>query len=211
MSEVKKNIRQREKVPLSCLVNQTVNPPITATFIRFVSGNRSIITLDVSSNATNASYINTTLIFYLPNQVQWNSSDQFSIYFDEGVLYSNATVRSPARNTSDFWSITVVDSPSVVTTAVTTMMTQTTGFPTSMSGGTSGYPVTSMSFTEPTNQANTTMSTGATRIIGESSPTRSAQLGMGLGITFISLIVIGEIVYFKYCYSDHGRSGSYYT
>jgi hypothetical protein len=38
--------------------------------------------------------------------------------------------------------------------------------------------------------------------IGEPPPTRSAQLGMGLGITFIGCIIIGEIIYFKFFY--HG-------
>jgi hypothetical protein len=47
--------------------------------------------------------------------------------------------------------------------------------------------------------------------LGEPSPTRSAQLGMGLGITFIAIAIVAEIIYFKYCYSGNQRSGSYYT
>jgi hypothetical protein len=46
---------------------------------------------------------------------------------------------------------------------------------------------------------------------GESPPTRSAQIGMGLGITFITILIVAEIVYFKYCYSGNGRSDSYFT
>jgi len=46
---------------------------------------------------------------------------------------------------------------------------------------------------------------------GEPSPTRSAQVGMGLGITFITIVIISEVVYFKYCYSGAGRSTSYFT
>ncbi|CAF0804895.1 unnamed protein product [Rotaria sp. Silwood1] len=42
-----------------------------------------------------------------------------------------------------------------------------------------------------------------TLLIGESAPTRSAQLGMGLGIAFFGIILIGEIVFFKYFY--HGQ------
>jgi len=38
--------------------------------------------------------------------------------------------------------------------------------------------------------------------IGEPPPTRSAQLGMGLGITFIGFIIIGEITYFKIFYRE---------
>ena len=47
--------------------------------------------------------------------------------------------------------------------------------------------------------------------LGEPPPTRSAKIGMGLGITFISILIIIEIVYFKYCHSGDGRSSSYYT
>ena len=33
---------------------------------------------------------------------------------------------------------------------------------------------------------------------------------MALGIIFISIIVVGEVLYFKFCYDGQGRSDNYY-
>lgn len=162
------------------------------------------------SNSTNVTYGNTTLTFSISDPVPWNVSDQVSIFFDEGVLYSNATVKSTHQNQTTFWTLTVFDPPMIVN--ATTAQPQTTARAmTSMPTETSGHPVTSMMATGQTNPTNTTATTSSPVTVGESSPTRSAQWGMGLGITFITLIVVGEVIYFKYCYSDYGRSGSYYT
>ncbi|CAF0762813.1 unnamed protein product [Rotaria sordida] len=52
---------------------------------------------------------------------------------------------------------------------------------------------------------DTTPSSSSLRTLlkAEPPPTRSAQIGMSLGITFFGIILIGEIIYFKYFY--HGQ------
>ncbi|CAF0809658.1 unnamed protein product [Adineta ricciae] len=59
-----------------------------------------------------------------------------------------------------------------------------------------------------TSTSNSTTKTTTTRILktAEPSSTHSAQYGMGFGITLISLLYIGEIVYFKFFYRfNHGN------
>lgn len=215
-SKQRKTLRFRRYIPFVLfsfhLVDQPVNRPNTSSHIRFiVNSTRTVMNLDVINATVNITYVNMTLTFFISDPVPWNVSDQISICFDEGVFFSNATSKSSAQNSTDFWMLRVFDG-SLIVTNVTTSFPQTTGgVETTASTGTTGYPVTSMMSTGQTNSVNTTVTTSSNLLIGESSPTRSAQWGMGLGITFISLVVIGEIIYFKYCYNDYGRSGSYYT
>ncbi|UJR36845.1 hypothetical protein I4U23_029558 [Adineta vaga] len=62
-----------------------------------------------------------------------------------------------------------------------------------------------------TDHISSIITTTAVRVFKtvEPPPTRSAQLGMGFGISFISILLIGEIVYFKYFYRRNQRNNEY--
>ncbi|CAF3965631.1 unnamed protein product, partial [Rotaria sordida] len=59
--------------------------------------------------------------------------------------------------------------------------------------------------TTTTTITTTTTTTTINYAKGESSPGVAAQLGMGLGITIIGILLIGEIIYF---YRKYGLNGS---
>ncbi|CAF2595597.1 unnamed protein product [Rotaria sp. Silwood2] len=171
------------------------------------------------SNTTNLTYSNNILTFYLPDSIKFNISDEFYITFDQGVLFSNNTSNSTAQNDSTFWRLKVISfetsTTSVEYTSMGTINNAMTG--SSMNYSDTGTTIMTTIVTTYNSINQTTINSNATTISpgemmrGESPPTRSAQLGMGLGITFITVIVIGEILYFKYCYNGSGRSGSYFT
>ncbi|CAF0986041.1 unnamed protein product [Rotaria sp. Silwood1] len=196
-------------------INQAVNRPQFQSFIHFYNAttNMSIDQIDVYLNTSNVNYSTNTLIFYLPDSIKLNISGEFYITFDQGVLFSNATLNSTAQNDSSFWHLVVVNSETSTTpleyTSMGTTYNLTTGSSMSYSDTSTGIMTTIITTYDSINQTTTTSLNITT--ISESPPTRSAQLGMGIGITFITIIIIGEILYFKYCHDGNGRSGSYFT
>ena len=64
------------------------------------------------------------------------------------------------------------------------------------------------SFTSKPISSTTTTEPSVTLPKGEPSPTHSARLGMGLGISLILIIIIGELIYFNYCYYGNTLRGS---
>ncbi|UJR09315.1 hypothetical protein I4U23_013558 [Adineta vaga] len=204
-------------------INQFVNrPSFSARICVFnVSSNTSVYQMDVSNANASINYVNKTLTFVLP-QYFYTSPSEFYITFDAGVFFSNSTINSTARNDTLFWHLKVIDLqtstsmlypstyPSTITayTAATSLSTNSTANTTTVTVTTTTTTTTTINQTSQSTLTTTMIIQANT---DEPSPTRSAQLGMGLGITFISIAIIAEIIYFKYCYSGGDRSGSYYT
>ncbi|CAF0886405.1 unnamed protein product [Didymodactylos carnosus] len=64
-----------------------------------------------------------------------------------------------------------------------------------------------------TQQSTTLTYNGATDTtqVGEGPPTKSAQIGLGIGITFSALIIVGEIAFFTFYYRNPvSRSTDYH-
>ncbi|CAF1406402.1 unnamed protein product [Adineta steineri] len=207
-------------------IDQPVNRPKFVAFINVsnATSNASIYQIDVHNMSSNANYSNYTLTFYIPPTI-YSINSEFYITFDAGVLFSNTTTNSSALNDTQFWRLKVLDMPS--TTGMTNLLTYTS-MGTTYNGKTGSTIInniistmvttammsTSSSMTQ-TVQSVTTQTTANVVVVatttGESPATRSARLGMGFGITFITVIIICEIIYFKYFYRGTTRSGSYYT
>jgi hypothetical protein len=136
--------------------------------------------IDVSKTHDNPKYDNKTLTFTTSNSSKWEIDHEYYITFDEGVLFSDTTSKSSARKDSKFWRIKVVADDQSSTEP---MMASTTESPNSD--------------TTTTSKPSTTVGTLVT------------QLGMGLGITFILILIIAEIVYFNYFYHGTQRSGNH--
>ncbi|CAF1106762.1 unnamed protein product [Rotaria sordida] len=196
-------------------IDQNVTQPPFEAFIHFYDArsNTSIDKIDVHLNTTNVTYSDKTFTFYLPDSIKLNTSVKFYITFDQGVLFSNSTLNSTARNDSDFWYLQVIDSETSTTLLeYTSMETASSMHYSDTSTIIMTTIITTNNSINPTTTTTTTTTTISSRgiIKGESPPTRSAQLGMGLGITFITVIIVGEIIFFKYCYNGSGRSGNYF-
>ncbi|CAF1196670.1 unnamed protein product [Adineta ricciae] len=214
-------------VPFSIQISQLVNRPTFSSRICVYnySTNTSVYQIDVSNSNSSVSYTNYTVAFYLPQNL-YNASNEFYITFDVGVLFSNSTINSTAFTDPQFWHLRVIDPSTTTTTTTTTattttssttttanvaVVTVTTSTTTTTTTTTTTSQTTRSSTTTTTTMTTTTTVTSAPVNTGEPPPTRSAQLGMGLGITFITIAILAEIIYFKYCYSGGDRGGSYYT
>jgi hypothetical protein len=68
----------------------------------------------------NAKYDGKTLTFNISNSNEWKIGDEYYITFDEGVLFSNSTLNSIAKNESTFWRIKVVTDDKSSTESITT-------------------------------------------------------------------------------------------
>ncbi|CAF5183770.1 unnamed protein product, partial [Rotaria magnacalcarata] len=183
--------------------SQAVNQPPFPAFIYFnnATTNTSIYQISAQTGG-NVTYSNNTLAFNLSVAMKFYISDEFYITFDAGVLFSNGTLNSTSITNSSFWYLKVI--------GIQTSTSSPTSQYTSMQTTSQTMTDSSMAYSATTANLNVTTTTSG-KIPGESPPTRSAQLGMGLGITFISILLIIEVLYFKFCYNGSGRSDSYAT
>jgi hypothetical protein len=167
---------------LTYLVSQPVNPPAFQSLIRIYNAitNTSISQIDVSSNASNVTYVNDTLTFYIP---AFNISDEFYITFDAGVLFSNSTVNSAAQTDPNFWHLKVIafeTTTSITTTleSTPTVTTYSATTDTSMThSDTSAFTGTTVTITHTSanqtiqNLNTTTVSTTTIKVITGRMPT----------------------------------------
>ncbi|CAF1438890.1 unnamed protein product [Rotaria magnacalcarata] len=189
-------------------ISQAVNQPPFPAFIYFnnATTNTSIYQISAQTGG-NVTYSNNTLAFNLSVAMKFYISDEFYITFDAGVLFSNGTLNSTSITNSSFWYLKVIGiqtSTSSPTSQYTSMQTtsQTMTDSSMAYSATSTFIMTTMistytSMNQTAANLNVTTTTSG-KIPGESPPTRSAQLGMGLGITFISILLIIELFTGRY-------------
>ncbi|CAF4485261.1 unnamed protein product [Rotaria socialis] len=189
-------------------ISQAVNQPLFPAFIYFNKATTNTSIYQISAQAGgNVTYSNNALAFNLSVATKFNISDEFYITFEAGVLFSNATLNSTSMTNSSFWYLKVIGiqtSTSSPTSQYTSMQTTSQGTNASSMAysATSTFIMTTMintytSMNQTAANLNITTTTSG-NMPGESPPTRSAQLGMGLGITFFSILVIIELFTGRY-------------
>ncbi|CAF3379232.1 unnamed protein product [Rotaria socialis] len=185
-------------------VHRKVNKPKFPSYVRIHDGTTKqlVYDVDVSANNSNITYFNQTVTFSIPDSFQWHTNTEYNIAIDEGVLYSDSLsnptaefhrISSSAKVSNDGDPSTNVS----IATHLTSDSTQTNV----LSDSDTSNPTT----VTTTTKSSTT--TGRALVQGEQSATRSAQLGMSLGIILFLVIVSAEIIYFKYVYPGRQPRG----
>ncbi|CAF1393649.1 unnamed protein product [Rotaria magnacalcarata] len=178
--------------------HRKVNKPKFPSHVRIHDGTTKqlVYDADVSANNSNITYFNQTVTVSILDSFEWHTNTEYNITMDEGVLYSDSLSNSTNefhRISSNFKVSNDENTPTnlSVTKHLTSDSTQT--------------DASSNMISTTTVTTTTKSSTTARRALvqGEQSATRSAHLGMILGIILFLVIVSVEIIYFKYVY--HGR------
>ncbi|CAF1537455.1 unnamed protein product [Adineta ricciae] len=151
------------------------------------NSNESVLTIDLYANEIflfetlqcNKHYINRTYDIKLGER-QLKASNMSSVTLDVRL----STLTDNQNDTKTSGAMNTTNSPTVNDVSATTTV---------ISPGTN------------TSATDTTTTTRILKTV-ESPSTRSAEYGMGFGITLISLLYIGEIVYFKFFHRfNHGN------
>ncbi|CAF1009210.1 unnamed protein product [Adineta steineri] len=144
--------------------------------------NKLVYQINITMNNSN-----TTLVFHTPDCSEWNITIIYDVILDTRDL--------KLSDSTELSNVSVDPSLLVHTTTVT------------------DTNVTEMHMTSSSSHATelpeSTTTTPEKFVTNKPPESRSAQLGMGLGITFIGLLLIGEIVYFKRFYHNSESTNTY--
>ncbi|CAF1019327.1 unnamed protein product [Adineta steineri] len=144
--------------------------------------NKLVYQINITMNNSNG-----TLVFHTPDCSEWNITIIYDVILD---------TRDLKLSDSTELSNVTVDSSLLVHTTTETDTNVTEMHMTSSSSHATELP-------------ESTTTTPEKFVTNKPPESRSAQLGMGLGITFIGLLLIGEIVYFKRFYHNSESTNTY--
>ncbi|CAF1060661.1 unnamed protein product [Adineta steineri] len=151
--------------------------------------NKLVYQINITMNNSNG-----TLVFHTPDCSEWNISTKYDVILDTRDLKLSDSTPQTSVST-ELSNVTVNHSLSVHTTTETdTNVTEI-------------HMISSSSHATELSESTTT--TPEKFVTNKPPESRSAQLGMGLGITFIGLLLIGEIVYFKRFYHNSESTNTY--